>query len=231
MGIRLFAAIYPPQPALDEAASLLDQVRAETGIGLRWLPVDQWHITCSFYGAVPAGTAHELDAALARAATELPSFELALRGAGHFGQRTLWLGVGGDGEKTLTALAAAALQAGEELGLELGPARSFTPHLTVARRSVRGRFRDRQAERGYRRQQRQARKHDAPAELPPPPVLGVDEMGFAVRALSVFRGRSFPVTEFHLVESTLGEGPGGGAQHRVLHSYPLRGAAQPGERR
>ena len=225
MGTRLFAAVYPPQEALDEAAGLLDQVRAETGIGLRWLPINQWHITCAFYGEVPAGTGQDLDTALAYLANDIPSFELSLSGAGQFGERTLWLGVRGAGEETLKRLARESIDAGLGLGMELGPERSFTPHLTVARRSVRGRFRDRQAERGYRRQLRQARKHGTEDDVSPP-VLGTDEMGFAVHALSVFRGRTFTVNEFCLVESELGTGPGGGAHHNVLHRYPLRGAAR-----
>ncbi|MFC0582645.1 RNA 2',3'-cyclic phosphodiesterase [Micrococcoides hystricis] len=224
MATRLFAAIYPPEQALDEAAHLLDQVRAETGIGLRWMPLRQWHITCAFYGQSSAGTAADIDQALARIGNGYPSFALSLQGAGHFGHRTLWLGVGGAGEDQLARLSAEARQAGEAAGLEMGPERAFTPHLTVARRSVRGRFRDRQAERGHRRQVRQARKHGFAEDIPPP-ILGTDEMDFAVRALSIFRGRTFVAEELVLVESTLGDGPGGGAHHQPLASYPLRGAA------
>ena len=224
MATRVFAALYPPQAILDEAAALMDQVRFETGLGLRWMPVEQWHITLAFYGNTPAGALERIDEELSRIGNHYAPFELRLAGAGHFGHRTLWLGVSGDERHSLTKIAAEAREAGELAGLDLGEERAFSPHLTVARRSVRGRFRDRQAERGYRRQLRQARRYGTEAAVMPP-VLGSDDIDAAVHALSVFRGTSFTAESLALMESTLGDGPGGGALHHIIDTYPLRGAS------
>lgn len=121
---------------------------------------------------------------------------LQLSGAGMFSARTLWIGVGGATE-ALGALL------GEEL-LEGESRERRRAHLTVARVSARA-----------PRPRRRRRGEEPP---PDPTQLLLAE---TVRALSVYRGPTWEVTELELIESQLGQGRSGGPRHEVLATLPL----------
>jgi 2'-5' RNA ligase len=138
MYMRLFVAVQPPPDVLDHLETALAVVRG--GLGgpwLRWTPPDHRHITLAFYGEVPEGHLDDLAGALDDAALAQPRFDAAVRGAGVFGGRTLWVGCSGDGWGPLMT---AAGQIGADL-LGRHPDDRSRPHLTVARVGDRARAR------------------------------------------------------------------------------------------
>ena len=98
--MRAFVALIPPAAVLAELAAALAPVQAAHP-DLRWTPAGQWHLTLAFLGeidgdALDEGVLPDLTARLARAARRHPPPELALSGAGRFGDRVLWTRVRGE---------------------------------------------------------------------------------------------------------------------------------------
>lgn len=100
--------------------------------GVRWLPVEQMHLTMSFLGQVEGAMEGQLRTALA--SVRVAPFFLPIHGVGTFGgvnPAIVWAGVG-KGHPHLFALHKhiqdAILQAGLEPDL-----RAFHPHITLAR--------------------------------------------------------------------------------------------------
>ena len=127
MAKRLFIGLELPLSSRMMLTGLDPRVR-----GLRWLPVEQLHLTMSFLGQVEAEQEERLRAALAR--VRVPPFFLPIQGVGVFsGERptTVWAGVG-KGHPHLFALHKhiqdAVLQSGWEPDL-----RPFHPHITLGR--------------------------------------------------------------------------------------------------
>lgn len=124
--IRLFAAVAVPWDAAEG-------LRAhQTGLrGARWRPSEAFHITLRFFGDVQETVAADLDAALS--AIRVPPFELALRGAGAFGEnehmRAVWAGV--SESEPLRRLAGKCETAARRAGLK-AEARLYKPHVTLA---------------------------------------------------------------------------------------------------
>jgi RNA 2',3'-cyclic 3'-phosphodiesterase len=118
--VRLFSAVWPPEPALAHLERAVDRV--ERPAGVRRVPTDKWHLTLAFYGndaSLPERAGY-LDERLAGLAP--PALRLA--GAGTFAG-VLWVGVEPatpTDRESLRAVAAAA-----------GAGRKFRPHITVAR--------------------------------------------------------------------------------------------------
>jgi 2'-5' RNA ligase/MFS family permease len=93
-GMRLFAALLPPEYVLDELARAAQGLRALPGAqALRWTERANWHITIAFYGEVPDGPLPALRERLARAAARRGPMDLRVAGGGRFGQRALWAGI------------------------------------------------------------------------------------------------------------------------------------------
>ncbi len=102
---------------------------------VKWVPIENVHLTLQFLGGVPEERVEDVGAAVAAAARTIPALHLELQGTGAFPSarraRVLWAGIGGDLEG-LTALVA-------ELGRRLSPlgfppeARAFSAHLTLGR--------------------------------------------------------------------------------------------------
>lgn len=132
--MRLFAALVPPEEALDSLERALAEVRSGSLAGLRWVPRENLHVTLAFYGEVPDGAVPDVVAALTPVAATSAAPEVSIGGAGAFSGRTLWLGVGGDVRAVQRLMAeAGAVLDGER---DDGPAR---PHVTVARSGRRSR--------------------------------------------------------------------------------------------
>ena len=201
--MRLFAAVTPPDNVLEHLETALASVRGGQGSGLRWTLPEARHITLAFYGEVPEGYLDDVVGALDDVAAAHPSFEAALRGAGLFDGRTLWVGCSGDGWGQLMS---AAGQVGTDL---LGRAedRRSRPHLTVARVAGRGR-----AARGP------ARGADPDAVAP------VDPAALA-HALALYTGPTWTVDEVALMSSRPGAGPGGSPRYDVVHRSALAAVA------
>lgn len=121
--MRLFAAIRPPAPVLEHLDRALDAVRGP--LGLRFVTSEQWHITVAFYGEIPNAAMADATHALRTAAAVTPPLTLALRGAGSFGGRNVWMGIGGDTARLKHLMTSSAI--GEERR------KRHRGHLTVAR--------------------------------------------------------------------------------------------------
>ena len=132
--MRLFAALVPPEPVLDHLEAALDDLRFGPAAALRWVPRQNIHLTVAFYGAIPDGAVPDVSAALAQIAATAAPAEVMLSGAGAFGGRTLWIGVGGE-VATVQRLMRAAAEVLDDRRDD-GPAR---PHVTVARSGRRAR--------------------------------------------------------------------------------------------
>ncbi len=216
--MRLFAAVWPPDDVLDHLDLALATVRggpAGASTAVRWSARETWHLTTAFYGDLPDGAVDGLAADLAEAARGLAPYELALRGAGVFSHRTMWVGVGGDVEaqRRLTAVCA---DAGEAAGAFEDRRPRERPHLTVARL--------RPGARPPRRgSSRPARGHGPGGDAPGRAAVPSDEdvaRGVA-RALAVYEGPSWRVDAVLLVASHPGAGRGGGPLYEVVETFPF----------
>ncbi|MEV8313617.1 RNA 2',3'-cyclic phosphodiesterase [Streptomyces sp. NPDC059900] len=128
--VRVFIALAPPDDAKQELARVLGPAY-EAHPRMRWNRIEDWHITLAFLGEVPASVVSLLSTPLARLAAARRPLTLTLRGGGHFDERVLWSGIGGDLDD-LHSLAGEVRAVVEECGLP--PAeRPFRPHLTLAR--------------------------------------------------------------------------------------------------
>lgn len=204
--MRVFAAVWPPDEVLDHLDLTLASVRggpAGRSADVRWSARETWHLTTSFYGEVPDGLAPALVDTLREAATGLAPYELALRGAGVFSHRTLWVGAAG-GLAGHRALTAACREAGAELGVHDDGRVRERPHLTIGRA--------RPGSGPPRR--RSSRPRDSSR-------LDDDPLAALVRALSVYEGPTWRVDEVLVVESTPGAGRGGGPLYRTVERIAL----------
>ena len=134
--MRLFVAIAPPPPVLDELHALAGPLRA-TRPDLRWTSREAWHVTLAFLGHVDEAAVRRLLPRLERAARRHHRFRLAFCGAGAFPSagraNVLWSGLSGD--RGALARLAESVSAGASRAGAPPPdkGRRFQPHLTLAR--------------------------------------------------------------------------------------------------
>lgn len=130
---RLFAAVVPPDPALDHLTGALRRLRDHPDAP-RWVGREASHVTLAFFGEVPESQVPQLTAALAPALAAV-EVHLRLAGAGTFPERgdprVLWVGVDGD-VPALAELAGATADAARDAGVPVDR-RPYRPHLTVGR--------------------------------------------------------------------------------------------------
>ena len=124
--IRLFAAVAVPP---DIGEGLLSR---QGGIDrVSWRPLEAFHITLRFFGDIAEDVADDLDAELGQIAA--PRFDVALEGAGSFGEgadiHAVWAGVADN--PALTRLAKACETAARRAGLK-PETRVYRPHVTLA---------------------------------------------------------------------------------------------------
>ncbi len=206
--MRLFAAIRPSHEALVHLDGVLEPIRQTEGLTLRWGDPRQWHLTLAFAPAVPEGALEEVVEHLTRVAAGHNPLELRLSGAGEFGNRTLWIGVGGEVGALERLMSEPLLEpdGSEGSGASRRPARDrHRAHLTVARVSARA------PQPRRRRGTRRERAADPVAAM----------LRRTVHAVSVYRGPAWTAGEIELVASHPGQGRSGGPLHEVLARVPL----------
>lgn len=134
MGVRMFTAVLPPKPVIDQLDALLDP-RRDVASKLRWTRPEGWHLTCSFMAEVPLAAVPLLEAALADVAARSSPFEVGLDGGVTFPHpvkaRILAMRVG-SGHDELADLSTRCRTAGARCGIQVDNAR-FVGHLTLAR--------------------------------------------------------------------------------------------------
>ncbi len=130
--IRAFIAVgIEPDMAqkISEAQSQLKQSLT----GVRWVGIENLHLTLKFLGAIEENKIIPIMGALKEALRSIPRFSIIGRGIGVFPDmrraRVLWVGLEGE---TLGSLAMAVEMALEPIGFEREK-RDFSPHLTIGR--------------------------------------------------------------------------------------------------
>ncbi len=129
---RLFAGVkVEATGALREALAELQ--RELKGERIRWVRLENLHLTVEFFGKTEEEEIPALAGALAKAAGEAKAFAMRLGGLGAFGgaghPRVLWMGVESEGLFRLHERVKAELR---EMGWS-PEAREFAPHLTLGR--------------------------------------------------------------------------------------------------
>ena len=131
--MRAFVAIGMSPEVRAGIAAAIEPLRA-SGAAVRWLRPESIHLTLQFLGYVSDDRIPEICAALADAITPLPPFAMHLEGLGAFPDmrraRVWWIGV--RPSRSLETVHFAVEGALARLGFE-PEARTFHPHLTVAR--------------------------------------------------------------------------------------------------
>jgi RNA 2',3'-cyclic 3'-phosphodiesterase len=133
----MFAAVIPPESALDDLGEFLGP-RQEAGPGLRWTVPEQWHLTLAFMPDVADRHLEDLSARLTRAAARRTPFEARLAGGGAFPNparaKVLYVGVAtpDDRHQDLSHLATGVRAAAAKAGADPQGGR-FRAHLTLAR--------------------------------------------------------------------------------------------------
>ena len=100
--------------------------------GARWVALDQLHLTVRFIGDVDGALLHDIKSELEE--VSISSFDLQLRGVGHFpprgAPRVIWVGL--EKSEPLQLLRKKINTALLKIGLE-PERRKFSPHITLAR--------------------------------------------------------------------------------------------------
>ena len=132
--MRLFVAIE----FADHVRSALKDIQVALGSqcdGVRWIPVEQVHVTVKFLGEVPDPKVMNVADAVARAAARVTPFTMELGGCGCFPPRgparIVWAGLHEESGE-LARCAEAVETELEELGFRR-ERRSFSPHVTIGR--------------------------------------------------------------------------------------------------
>ncbi|MEU9233697.1 RNA 2',3'-cyclic phosphodiesterase [Streptomyces subrutilus] len=128
--VRIFIALAPPDDAKEELAREL-RPAYDAYPRMRWNRIEDWHITLAFLGELPVATVPLLRPPLAALAAGRRPVRLALHGGGHFEDRVLWSGIGGDLDG-LHSLATEVRAVVKECGVPFED-RPLRPHLTLAR--------------------------------------------------------------------------------------------------
>jgi 2'-5' RNA ligase len=124
--MRLFLAVRLPPGVVEHLDRAMQGARSLAPPEVRWVDPARWHLTLAFYGEVPDDRVDRLRAKVTRQVRGTGPLDLRLRAAGRFGDRVMWVGVGGRDRDELRRL-------GTAVSVEDRP---YRPHLTVAR--VRG---------------------------------------------------------------------------------------------
>ncbi|MBA4348872.1 MAG: RNA 2',3'-cyclic phosphodiesterase [Thermodesulfovibrio sp.] len=131
--MRCFIAIELPQDIKESISSLIDKLR-HISKGIRWVPVENIHLTIKFLGEVKDDLIPEIEKRLSSIRMNHGSFSVAVRRTGAFPNfkypNILWMGI--DESEDLSRLYSDIDKTMSELGFEKEN-RKFSPHLTIGR--------------------------------------------------------------------------------------------------
>ena len=143
MGIRSFLAFETPPDMKGAMTRILEDVK-RSKLNVRWVKVDNIHLTVVFIGNIREEDLSEIRAAIDPICRKYGPFKLSLRGLGSFPNprrpRVIWAGLDGDIER-MSCLKDDLQRQLKAFGLK-DEKRAFRPHLTLGRfrKSVRGGF-------------------------------------------------------------------------------------------
>lgn len=130
---RLFAAIkiHPAPDFIRIYTEIQNSMRINN---IKWVDVNNIHITLKFFGETEESRISEINKALAEVASHNSSFVINLKNSGIFGSsynpRVVWFGI--EKNPALEKLAEEVLEAMDITGFERDR-QNFVPHLTVGR--------------------------------------------------------------------------------------------------
>jgi 2'-5' RNA ligase len=131
--IRTFVAAEAPGDISSAAMRLISRLKAAPA-RVRWVD-PPLHFTLKFLGDVDVLEIPDVCAAVGRAVSDLPAFDLEIQGAGAFPNpdrpRTVWIGTG-EGTEEMVELHQRVEDSLAELGFR-AEGRRFRPHLTIGR--------------------------------------------------------------------------------------------------
>ena len=131
--LRLFVAADVPEPRRRWLDGEVEDLKTLPGI--RWVPVENQHVTLCFLGSMPSDTLDRVLQIVEEVAGSHAPAAVELGGLGAFPRerraRVLWAGID-DPEGLLGSLSAALGKAAGPLGAAVED-RAYTPHLTLAR--------------------------------------------------------------------------------------------------
>ena len=133
---RLFIAIELPQSARHQIQQHIDRLRTELPeVRASWVREQNLHLTLKFFGDTPLERVERVSQVLQSATASMTQFEIDIRDRGSFPTRgkpsVLWTGIE-DPSANLKKLHDALENECERAGFARD-ARSFHPHLTIAR--------------------------------------------------------------------------------------------------
>lgn len=132
--MRAFIALTLPEAVRHSLAALQDTL-ATSRADVRWVDVQQLHLTLKFLDDITDEQRRAVEALLVRIAQETPALTLSLESVGAFpsvrAPRVVWVGVK-EGQDDVTRLACAIEAASATLPVRREP-RPFAAHITLGR--------------------------------------------------------------------------------------------------
>ena len=132
--LRLFIAVEIPAELQQRVYQQTSKLRKELEAPIRWVLVENMHLTLKFLGDVSPSNVEFLMQMLRNEAEEIPCFNIQLTGLGSFPSlrrpRVIYIGI--QAPAALDALQRAIESASRRLGYE-SEERSFSAHLTLGR--------------------------------------------------------------------------------------------------
>jgi len=134
MEIRSFLALKLP-PEIKKTLSHISREMRKTSMDVRWVKVNNIHITMVFLGNVPVGHVEPMGEAVEKVCQQYGPFAISLKGVGVFSSRrnprVLWTGMEGDLDR-MTCFRDALQKRLKPFGIKREK-RPFRPHLTIGR--------------------------------------------------------------------------------------------------
>jgi 2'-5' RNA ligase len=132
--LRAFIAVEIPAEIRQSVYKRTAALRAETGSLVRWVPLENMHLTLKFLGDVSPSNVDMLSQMIRAEADLFQCFDLQLSGLGSFPNlkrpRVIYIGI--QAPAALETLHRGIEAASRRLGYE-SEERSFSPHLTIGR--------------------------------------------------------------------------------------------------
>ncbi len=133
--LRTFIAVDLGKSIRDRLVSLQERL-AQSGAPVKWVEVENLHVTLLFLGEVEDREVPAVCRAVADVCQKMTPFNLAVEAVSCFGNprrpRTLWAGIG-EGSQELCALHDALETPLLDLGCYRREERRYTPHITIGR--------------------------------------------------------------------------------------------------
>jgi len=132
--IRAFIAIALPIEIKSELESTIQKFKTQRVQGVRWVAVENIHLTLKFLGDTSPADLAQLTKILQAESTAHPSFSVEVSGIGAFPNprrpRIIWVGL--QAPVALSTLVASLESAARSIGVQ-PEERGFSPHLTLGR--------------------------------------------------------------------------------------------------